>query len=670
VLVNGQEGYRDSIFYSQAFQTERPYRIYLPASYDKNKHKRYPVVYYFHGYGGRYKWDSYELEDDVHFPGNGRKEPPFVMEWKAYTEKNDVIIVTWDGYEPNLHPGKRHREGIDYGNCLPYDYIRAHEKNNPHFGWDYRLYFQDLVQHIDSYYRTLSDRDHRAVTGLSMGGLTSYYIAGQNKDLVSAVSSFDPAANEPYYGPKGKQVVFPILQMHRSLKGLAVRLTMTDGDWLKYNDWKMKRIFSTSDISSFDFHLADYPDHWTADPHLQLDWHMKEFGKHHPVPTNWNHISPAFSNISTWDYSINVNREEPALTILEDVSPTHMKILSRAFIPDGPIVQNEDIDIRTAPIYIPNHRYEILTYDLSNHTFQKVSSTTSKAGTLHFRLPGGGHLMGINNPAKPAPVIQILQHQNKEHFYFEEGQRNSLNFQVLNLGNADAENITIEASTQDPGLSFMKNKTSISSLKSQSIQGGPGQFDFTLSAYSDTSYIGSILLEIKMGTEVLDSHRITYFPTPKAPFTDENDIIFLDGGTAEVPIYLQGIDTVVTQSISGGSGNGNGILEAGEKALVYIRLPKGMGEKDLNTWHRTYLLNALDIPEISVDSLHYEEVKRQASTTSMATYVGLESHGRVLDFLDLWFRVESVFNDTEDPTSKATIYAHKYDYRRYKLSVK
>ena len=32
---------------------------------------------------------------------------------------NDVIIVTWDGYEPNLHAGSEHREGIDYGRCNP-----------------------------------------------------------------------------------------------------------------------------------------------------------------------------------------------------------------------------------------------------------------------------------------------------------------------------------------------------------------------------------------------------------------------------------------------------------------------------------------------------------------------------------------------------------------------
>ena len=100
------EAYQDVSFFSDAFQTERWYRIYLPGSYNENSDNRYPVVYYFHGYGGRYKLDGYDLEDDINYPENGRVEPPFVMEWKDYVKNHEVIIVTWDGYEPNLNEGK------------------------------------------------------------------------------------------------------------------------------------------------------------------------------------------------------------------------------------------------------------------------------------------------------------------------------------------------------------------------------------------------------------------------------------------------------------------------------------------------------------------------------------------------------------------------------------
>ena len=65
-IIGTAQPYRDAYFYSEAFATERWYRIYLPKNYSSAQHLQYPVVYYFHGYGGRYKWDAYALDDDVH----------------------------------------------------------------------------------------------------------------------------------------------------------------------------------------------------------------------------------------------------------------------------------------------------------------------------------------------------------------------------------------------------------------------------------------------------------------------------------------------------------------------------------------------------------------------------------------------------------------------------
>ena len=347
--------YRDVTFRSDAFQTDRQYRIYLPSGYQQHPDARYPVVYYFHGWGGRYKWDNYDLDDDINYPGNGRKEPPFVMEWKDYVENHQVIIVTWDGYEPNLHPGKKFREGIPYGDTSPYDYQRAHHLEDHHWGWDYRVHFRELVAHVDENFRTVDDRDHRAITGLSMGGLTAYYVAGQNKDLVSSVSAFDPADNVPLYGPWGQQVAFPVLEMYRALEGLSVRLTMTDGDWLKYNDWELARIYEAANPAQFEFHVADYPDHWAADIDKQLDFHREQFQKKHRPPENWSHVCPAFPSFSVWDYQVEVQRTQPALTLLEDVSPGHLKVLARQYVPNGPMVPDERITVTTGLFIRPMH---------------------------------------------------------------------------------------------------------------------------------------------------------------------------------------------------------------------------------------------------------------------------------------------------------------------------
>jgi hypothetical protein len=648
------------------------YRIYLPENYDQNSDQRYPVIYYFHGYGGRYKWDGYDLTDDINYPGNGRKDPPFVMEWENYVKRHNVIIVTWDGYEPNLHEGKKMREGIKYGNALPYDYVRAHEKNDHHWGWDYRMYFRDLVKHVDKNFRTIADRDHRAVTGLSMGGLTSYYIAGASRDLISSVSAFDPADNFPLYGPKGKQAVFPILEMYRPLKGLSVRLTATDGDWLKYNDRELKQMFEAADLSHFESHIADYPDHWTADTEQQLDFHMREFGKPHPIPEGWSHICPAFSAFQVWDYNFQIQRSAPALTILENVSPGHMKVLSRDFIPDGPIVQEEIVSVSTDDIYSPNEPYQLVTYNLSDGEIKSRNVNSSAEGRLVYELNGGGHLIGINGKdSGKGAKLQMVFKDNQEYFYFEKGRPSSLDFKLVNVGTEQAGNIEITASSNHPYIEFGVNKVHITNVGPAALVDLEKQFKFTFNQYSDSAFVGAINFEVRINGELSGTQKIMVFPVPDSEIIANDDMIILDGRTVnDVSIYAQGPNAVQQQTLSGGKGNGNGKLERGEQALLYVRLPRGMGENDLNTFHRTYLINHLNLPFIDVKQLDYMEKLNQASASSVSTVLSVSKETPVNYDLDLWLKIESLYNDERDTTSRATIYAHKYDYRHAKLKIK
>lgn len=663
--------YQDVSFYSELFNTERWYRIYLPKDYALDKGKNYPVVYYFHGYGGRYKWDTYDLEDDAHYPENGRKEPPFVMEWQDYVNNNDLIVVTWDGYEPNLHPGKKEREGIPYGNAPPYDYERAHDKKDHHWGWDFSRHFRELVDDVDGRFRTLKGRDYRGITGLSMGGLTAYYVAGQNKDLVGSVSSFDPADNYPRYGPKGHQAVFPILEMYRPLEGLGVRLTMTDGDWLKYNNWMIERMFGAASLTHFETHMADYPNHWAADIDKQLDFHMREFKNPRPVPDRWNHVNPAFPSFKVLGYNVDVQREEPALTLLKDVSKSQMKILARKFLPDGPLVRNETVSVRTPGIYLPDETYQLVLYNLSRGSFDTRDIKAGPEGSISLGLEGGGFLLGINGPdSGTGPKLSMVFANHQEYFYFEEGVANTLNFDLVNVGSEEAQEVEITAFSSHPQLNISSDVVKVEKVAAANKVSLKEQFGFTFTGYSDSTAIGNIQFEIKVDGSITDTTSIMVFQTPVSPYKKEEDLIILDGRTVEgVPIYRQGHDVIQSQSVSGGQGNGNGKLEPGEKALVYIRLDQGMAPNDTNTFHRSYLINHPDLQYVDINELDYEEKLSQAGATSVATVLSVAAEAPENHPLDLWFKVESLYNDPDDPASEATIYAHQYDYVRAKIAV-
>ena len=164
--------------------------------------------------------------------------------------------------------------------------------------------------------------------------------------------------------------------------------------------------------------------------------------------------------------------------------------------------------------------------------------------------------------------------------------------------------------------------------------------------------------------------KIFFYPVPRSPYITQSEIIVLDGRTVEeVPIFRQGPNEVNYVAISGGQGNGNGILEPGEEALIYVKLPQGMGPKDVNTFHRTQLMNYQQNPYVHVESLDYLEKFSQAGATSVATPITLSEDCPENQELELWLKVESLYNDKDDPTSNATIYAKKDYYRKVKLKV-
>jgi S-formylglutathione hydrolase FrmB len=660
---------KDASFFCQAFDTERWYRIYLPSGYDDYPEKRYPVVYYFHGWGGRYKWDNYTLEDDPGYPENGRREPPFVMEWKRYVAEHDVIIVTWDGYEPNLHPGRFHREGLDYGGCNPYDYPRAHEDPIVHWGWDFRKNFRDLVAHIDSNYRTIAERDHRGVTGLSMGGLTAMYISGQNKDLVGSVSAFCPAANIPRYGPKGHLAVFPVNEMYRSLKGLPMRLTATDGDWLHANDLRMKRLFEGSGFDLFEFHMADFPDHWSADTDLQLDFHMDQFGKNRGRPVDWNHVCPAFKSFEQWGYQFRIERSLPALTILENVSKNHMEVMSREFIPDGPVIMEETIQVTTDRLYTPDLDYDLIIYNLAGGNFSTEKVKASVDGRLAFSLKGGGNMVGIHGgDIMPVPDLHVFDYLNRDYIYLEQGKEYSLDLWLVNTGSVAARKINIRAFSEHPHIHFEEDRIKIPVVESPGSVRAEQAFRFKFDAYDREHLAGNIQMEITVEGVIMDTQKIVFLSTPESPYVSEDEVIVLDGREVDDVLFFNQKDNELEKvSLSGGSGNGNGIPEKGEEVLVYIRLDQGLAPKDKNSFHKTRLIGEWEDPHIRVNRLKYEIKTGQASATSILSYVSFSDSMPVGYEPDLWFRVESLYNDDTKPEARRPTYEFAYDYRRVKF---
>ena len=159
---------RNFRYYSKTVAAWRRAFVYTPPDYDTNLKARYPVLYLQHGGG----------EDETGWPKQGRVD---IILDNLIAEKKAVpmIIVMDKGYalKPGEPPPQRPAPGQRF--VLP----RTFEE----------VVINDLIPAVDSNFRTLTDREHRAMAGLSMGGMQTFQITMDNLDKFAWVGGFSGA---------------------------------------------------------------------------------------------------------------------------------------------------------------------------------------------------------------------------------------------------------------------------------------------------------------------------------------------------------------------------------------------------------------------------------------------------------------------------------------------
>lgn len=151
-------------YHSKVTGTWRRIHVYFPPGYDESK-SRYPVLYLNHGGG----------EDDTAWVRQGRMN--FILDNLLAEKKATPMIVVMDAiYAYNPAEPKIPGERPDLPAAPP-----------NHFE---EVVVSDLIPMIDATYRTIADRDHRAIAGLSLGSTRALEIGFDHSELFSWVGAF------------------------------------------------------------------------------------------------------------------------------------------------------------------------------------------------------------------------------------------------------------------------------------------------------------------------------------------------------------------------------------------------------------------------------------------------------------------------------------------------
>jgi enterochelin esterase family protein len=152
--------------------------VYLPPDYDAQTKTRYPVLYLQHGGG----------EDETGWIRQGKAN--FILDnLIASGNTKPMIIVMANGYANRAGYTPPDLTGKPFGSP---EFIKVMQERMGAFEDDMT---QALIPFIDRTFRTIPDREHRAMAGLSMGGMQTFQVTFNHLDLFSYIGGFSGAAN-------------------------------------------------------------------------------------------------------------------------------------------------------------------------------------------------------------------------------------------------------------------------------------------------------------------------------------------------------------------------------------------------------------------------------------------------------------------------------------------
>ena len=138
---------------------DRDVLVFLPPSYSKDNHRRYPVMYALHGYSiGAEQWTH-----EIHVPQT--------IEGAFAQGAKEMIVVLPDS--KTVHNGSMYSSSVTTG--------------------DFETFIaNDVVTYVDAHYRTIPNRKSRGLVGHSMGGYGASRIGMKHSDIFGSLYIMSP----------------------------------------------------------------------------------------------------------------------------------------------------------------------------------------------------------------------------------------------------------------------------------------------------------------------------------------------------------------------------------------------------------------------------------------------------------------------------------------------
>jgi len=174
---------RETQYYSKTSKSVRRVYIYTPPGYEKGDRK-YPVLYLQHGMG----------ENETGWGNQGHAN--LIMDNLIAEGKAVPFIIVMENSSVNLSGMPRGPRPAGAPGAAPG--AGGPPRTGVNFAGQFEhILLDDLVPFIESNFRVMDDQAHRAMAGLSMGGMQTHSIVVANPDKFSYVGMFSSGTFSP-----------------------------------------------------------------------------------------------------------------------------------------------------------------------------------------------------------------------------------------------------------------------------------------------------------------------------------------------------------------------------------------------------------------------------------------------------------------------------------------
>ena len=395
-----------------------------------------------------------------------------------------------------------------------------------------------------------------------------------------------------------------------------VRLIRASGDYISQYHEETRDAYARAHDVDFEYRRDEYHRHWATSIGETFDFHMRAFANPtlDNVPVTWSHDDP-YRAFEVWGYKVEAAGNDPGFTCLHDVSQTGLRVTTRRWAPDGPAVADRRITITTEPVYSAGARYEWIDYNLASGKTRRETISADTQGRIEITVDGAGHQISFSGPGAAGQRPVLLPVTTKDKLRAEPGREIALPIRIYNPRAEAMTDVKVALTSEYPTVEIVGGRVDVPKIESGAAVDVPLRTRFTAGA--DTFAPARLELKITYDGWHTTSENIDVLVIPEVlPALAAVEVV--DGRTITLPVFRQkgnqGGGASIQRKISEGKGNGDGVLQPGEEATIWVKMPQGMDPFDKNNWYRAKVYT--DSPWVT-EVADLEEQKQLEWTSGM-----------------------------------------------------